>query len=174
MAADDLALLAHRLDAGTNLHVETFSLLVAVDDATSGEVVGGELDLDPVAGEDADAIHPHAAGRMSQDLVAVVQPDLEHRVGQRLDDLALQRDPFLFGFVGRGSSLETTNSAATVLPIWFGPGVAPRGEPPAGATGRRARVAGSGPVHKRVAGLRRPAQWPCSRPDLVLGALKPT
>src|SRR5262245_2062339 len=65
VVADDLALLAHRLDAGTNLHrCGDLALLVAVDDATSGEVVGGELDLDPVAGEDADAVHPHAARRV--------------------------------------------------------------------------------------------------------------
>lgn len=38
---------------------EAWPLLVAVGDAPTGQVVGGDLDLDPVTGEDADPVHAH-------------------------------------------------------------------------------------------------------------------
>src|SRR4051794_25367604 len=68
------------------------SLLVAVDDATAGEVVRGKLHDDPVLGEDADVVLPHLAADVGQDLVAVLQLHAEHRVGERLDDSALDLD----------------------------------------------------------------------------------
>src|SRR4029079_15295716 len=66
--------------------------LVSIRDTASGEVVGGELYLHLVAGEDADVVHPHLAGDVSQHLVPVLQLDAEHRVRQRLDDRALEHD----------------------------------------------------------------------------------
>ena len=55
---------------------------MAEDDAAFGEVVGGELDLDAVAGEDADEVFPHFAGDDAEDfVVGVVEAELEHRVG---------------------------------------------------------------------------------------------
>src|SRR5439155_8661019 len=59
VAADHLALLADPLDAGTNLHG---CLHVAIGDATSAEVVGRELHLDAVTGQDADVVHEHLPG----------------------------------------------------------------------------------------------------------------
>jgi len=62
---NDLALLAHGLDAGADLHVFSFSneteteLFVPVGDASTGHVVGRDLDLDLVAGKDTDAVHAH-------------------------------------------------------------------------------------------------------------------
>ena len=41
---------------------------MAEDDAAFGEVVGGELDLDAVAGEDADEVFAHFAGDDAEDL----------------------------------------------------------------------------------------------------------
>src|ERR1044072_4766489 len=38
---------------------ESGELLVAVDNSTHGEVVGGELDAHAVAGQDSDVVHPH-------------------------------------------------------------------------------------------------------------------
>src|SRR3954447_2180798 len=72
-------------------------LLVPVGDATPAEVVGRELDLHPVAGEDPDVVHPHLPRDVRQYLVTVLQLDAEHGVGQRLDDRAFHHDGVFFG-----------------------------------------------------------------------------
>src|SRR5947209_19682060 len=69
--ADHLALLTDSLDARADLH--GCLLLVAVGDAASGEVVGGQLHLDAVTGQDPDVVHPHLPGDVGEDLVAVVE-----------------------------------------------------------------------------------------------------
>jgi hypothetical protein len=75
VAADDLAVVAHGLDGGIDLHdVLSLSsypenrgryfstgLAVAVDDAPAGEVVGAELHDNTVLGDDADVVLPHLA-----------------------------------------------------------------------------------------------------------------
>lgn len=50
------------------------------------EVVGGHLDVDPVANADADEILAHLAGYVSQDFVAIWQCNPEHRPGQYQGD----------------------------------------------------------------------------------------
>src|SRR5881392_2793426 len=55
-------------------------LLVAVGDAAPGQVVGADLDLNLVTGQDPDAVHAHLPRVVSQDLVAIGQLDLEHGV----------------------------------------------------------------------------------------------
>src|SRR5712692_3407723 len=73
-------------------------LLVAVDDPAAVEVVRGELDLHPVAGEDTDPVAPHLPGRVAERLMAAVEGDPEIPVPQRLDDLAVELDLlFLLG-----------------------------------------------------------------------------
>src|SRR5947209_7139831 len=62
---DHLALVADLLDARLDLH-GSYLLLVPVDDSTAGEVVGGELDDDPVLREDADVVLPHLAADVRQ------------------------------------------------------------------------------------------------------------
>src|SRR5439155_15321797 len=42
-------------------------------DAPAGEVVGRDLDLDPITGGDADVVHPHLAGDVREHLVPVVE-----------------------------------------------------------------------------------------------------
>src|SRR4051794_12481173 len=68
VATDDAALVADRLDAWLDLHstrswlvqrqpvkaIVRSGLLVAVDDASAGQVVGRELHDHPVLGQDAD------------------------------------------------------------------------------------------------------------------------
>src|SRR5215216_508902 len=71
--------------------------LVAVRDATSGEVVGGEFDLHLVPRQDPDVVHPHLPGDVRQDLVAVVQLEAEHGVGERRQDRALEHDGVFLG-----------------------------------------------------------------------------
>src|SRR6187397_2522163 len=48
-------------------------LLVSIGDATSAEVVRGELHLHLVSGEDADVVHAHLSGDVGQHLVAVLE-----------------------------------------------------------------------------------------------------
>ena len=57
------------------------ALLVAVDDATAGEVVGAELHHHAVLGEDPDVVLAHLAGDVGENLVTVAQLDPEHRIG---------------------------------------------------------------------------------------------
>jgi hypothetical protein len=56
------------------------------------EVVGGQLDDHPVAGEDADVVHAHLPGDVRQDAVAVGQLHPEHGVREGFDDGPLDLD----------------------------------------------------------------------------------
>src|SRR4051812_15937413 len=67
-------------------------LLVPVDDATTGQVVGRELHDHAVLGQDADVVLAHLAADVGEHPVPVLQLDPEHRVGQRLDDATLDLD----------------------------------------------------------------------------------
>src|SRR5690625_7908363 len=79
---DDLAVVADLLDAGLDLHCIpppplgtvprrrlSGGLLVAVDDATPGEVVRAQLDDDPVLREDPDVVLTHLPGAVREHLV---------------------------------------------------------------------------------------------------------
>ena len=93
VATDDLALLTDFLHAGADLHgLLTSTSLESVGDTTTGEVVGGELDLDLVAGKDADVVHAHLAADVREHLMTVLQLDAEHRVRKGLGDGALEHD----------------------------------------------------------------------------------
>jgi hypothetical protein len=73
-------------------------LFVAIDDPAAVQIVRRELDLDPVTGEDPDAVAPHLAGGVAEGLVAAVERNPEIAVPQRLDDLAVELDLlFLLG-----------------------------------------------------------------------------
>src|SRR5262245_4048839 len=87
---DDAAALAHGLDGWTDLHRS--SLLHPKGDSAAGEVIGRELDLDAIAGEDADVVLAHLPGDAGEDGMAVVELDPEHRRRKRLDDLAFDLD----------------------------------------------------------------------------------
>src|SRR4051794_26139394 len=77
--------------------IERRLLLVPIGDPTSGEVVRGDLHLHPIAGEDADPVHAHAAGAVGQDFVAVLELDLEHGIGKGLDDRPFEHDRIFLG-----------------------------------------------------------------------------
>src|SRR3954447_12227936 len=71
-------------------------LLVAVDDATAGQVVGRELHDHAVLGQDADVVLTHLAADVGEHSVPVLQFDPEHRIGQRLDDATFDLDGPVF------------------------------------------------------------------------------
>src|SRR4051794_40719479 len=80
---------------------------VPVGDPAAGEIVGGELDLDPVARKDADVVLAHLPGDRREHHRPVVDLDPEHRARQVLDDLAFHLD-FLFLYGQTASSSWTT------------------------------------------------------------------
>src|SRR4051794_29986235 len=79
-------------------------LPVAVDDAGAGQVVRRQLAPHAVAREDADPEAAHLAGDVPQHLVVVVELHAEHRVGQGLDDLALELDLLFLGHCLQGTA----------------------------------------------------------------------
>src|SRR3954447_955270 len=88
------------LTLGLTFTVCAQSLLVPVDDATAGQVVGRELHDDAVLRQDADVVLAHLAADVGENAVPVGELDAEHGVRQRLDDPALDLDgPFFLGHV---------------------------------------------------------------------------
>src|SRR3954451_10040319 len=96
-------------------------LLVPVDDATPGEVVGRELHHHTVLGEDPDVVLTHLAADVGENLVPVAQLHAEHRVGEGLHDGALDLDHAFFlrhvslwcvwvGFLGQLSTVGPRTS----------------------------------------------------------------
>src|ERR1035441_4428023 len=60
-------------------------LLVTINNASPGQVVGRKLHGHPVARKNLDEVLAHLARYMGQDLVLVLQFHLEHGIGQWLD-----------------------------------------------------------------------------------------
>src|SRR2546430_16835162 len=69
---------------------------VAVDDAAARQVVRRKFDANAVAGRDADEVATHAAGSVGDELVAVLELHLEHRIRQSLRDGGVHDDRLLF------------------------------------------------------------------------------
>src|SRR3954454_19150405 len=90
------------------------SSLVPVGDPSPVEVVRRKLDLDPVPGQNANVVPPHLAGDVSEDFVPVVELDLEHRVWEGLDDLALHFDLL---FLGHGESPQRRRTFTAFGPL---------------------------------------------------------
>ena len=90
VATDDLALVANLLDAWVYLHVSYFclgsfptgfkSLLVAVDNAATGQVIGAQLYDHAVLWEDSDVVLAHLARDVCKDFVTVGQLYTKHSV----------------------------------------------------------------------------------------------
>src|SRR6478609_7403132 len=73
-----------------------WSLLVAVDDPTSREVVRRQLHHHAVLGEDPDVVLAHLAADVGEDLVPVAQLNAEHGIRQGFRNGALELDHALF------------------------------------------------------------------------------
>ncbi len=76
---------------------QSFRLFVAVGNTAPLEVVGSQLNLDPITWKGPDVVHPHLAGDMSQYVVAIFQFDTEHGIGQRLQHRALHHNRVFLG-----------------------------------------------------------------------------
>lgn len=102
VATNDLALVTDLLDAWVNLHVSYLAwgsrepLLVAINDSTSGEIVGAKFNNDFVLGKNADVVLPHFSRDVSQNLVTVSQLNPEHCIRKSLDYRALDFNDTVF------------------------------------------------------------------------------
>ena len=76
--------------SGSEISFET------VSDSAASQIVRRQFDGNFVARQNADEVHADLAGNVRQNFVAVFQFDLEHRVGQSLDDFAFDFDNVLF------------------------------------------------------------------------------
>src|SRR6266849_10409639 len=77
-------------------------LLIAVDDASPGQIVRRKLDSDLVSSQNADEVLAHLSGNVCQHLVLVLQLDAKHGVGQRLNHRGHDLDSILFGIAWVG------------------------------------------------------------------------
>ena len=77
--------------------VQLWVLLVPIGDPATSEVVGRQLNLDAIAGQNSDVVHPHFPRDMGQNFVAVFEFDAEHCVRQRLGDRSFQNDRVFLG-----------------------------------------------------------------------------
>src|SRR5579875_905381 len=85
-------------------------LPVPIGDPTATEVVRAELDLDLVAGEDADVVLSHLPGDGREHGMPPVERHPEHRARKRFDDLAFNLDLL---FLGRQFLSSTRTSRAS-------------------------------------------------------------
>ena len=80
------------------LRVEN-SLLGPEHDPGLGQIIRRQLNRHLVPGQDADIVHTHLAGDESVDYVPVFQFDLEGRIGEVFNNLALHFDEIFFRHV---------------------------------------------------------------------------
>lgn len=69
---------------------------VPIDDPSSVEVIGGQLDSDPIARRDPNSVPAHPAGNVGDQLVTALQHYLEHHVRKCLADDRVEYDRRLF------------------------------------------------------------------------------
>jgi hypothetical protein len=78
---------------------------VPVDDPSSVEVIGRQLDSDPIARRDPDSVPAHPASDVGDQLVTALQHYLKHHVRKGLADDRVEYDRGLFGRLnGRGGA----------------------------------------------------------------------
>jgi hypothetical protein len=71
-------------------------VFVAKYQAAFFEIVRRNLDGNAIAGQGLDSVLFHSAGRVGDQLMAILQPDTETRVGQNLDNQAFELQKFFF------------------------------------------------------------------------------
>lgn len=71
-------------------------IAVPVGDASHRQIVGADLDLDPIAGHDSDVVHSHLSAYVGQHFqIALIQLDAKTSVGKILDNRAIEFDSLL-------------------------------------------------------------------------------
>ena len=87
LAVNHLALVANFSDGSPNLHLKHRSL-VTICDTPAVEIVGRQLNQNPIARKNSDEVLAHLSRNVRQHLVLIVlKLDSEHCVGQSLKDL---------------------------------------------------------------------------------------
>ena len=91
LAADDFAIAADTLDRSEYFHAYSpeKTLLSAEDDTALSQIVGRQLHGHLVAGEDADVVHAHLSGNVTEHMVPIFQLDPEGRIGKVFNHLPL-------------------------------------------------------------------------------------
>src|SRR2546426_3890378 len=97
-------------------------LLESVRDPAPREVVRRQLDLDAVAGQDADEVHAHLAADVREHPMAALELHAKHRVRQRLHHRAFDLDRVFFRhaqatWTERPVRLVRTSGSASVTAI---------------------------------------------------------
>jgi hypothetical protein len=98
-AVDDLALVAHFFYWSTDFHLNNpqdlpsleslWLLFISVSNPSAVQIVGRQLNQDPIPGKNPDKMLTHLAGNMRQHLMLVVfQLNPKHSVRQSLKDLS--------------------------------------------------------------------------------------
>lgn len=72
----------------------------SMNDAALREIIGRHRYSNAITGQDADAVHPHFTGQMSNDVSAGVQPDFELGIGQSVGYFPLNFDRVFIGQSG--------------------------------------------------------------------------
>jgi hypothetical protein len=98
-APDDLAVFAALLDGCLDFHSLICFLFVSERNSSLCQIIRRDFNLDPVAEKDMDEVHPHLAGNVAKEDVAVLQLHAEHGVGKGFDDYTILLDSYLFGHV---------------------------------------------------------------------------
>jgi hypothetical protein len=106
LASHDFALVTNRFHTCSDFHFSTpylkiTNLLATIHNAAAGQVVGRDLELDLVSGENANKVHSHLSANRRENHVPVLKLHAKHRVRQRfaddsfdLDDIFLGHAPF--------------------------------------------------------------------------------
>lgn len=93
---------------------------MAEGDAPFGEVVGGKLKSDFVAGENADAIAAEAAGEVSEHKAILLQLHAEFTTGELFNHCSLNFDAVFFTHSDVFKSIVAEPAARSVRPLWQG------------------------------------------------------
>lgn len=108
------------------------SLTVPVGDPAASQIIGGEFDDYPVAGEDADVVLAHLPGKVTEHLVAVLELDHEHRVRQGFMDTTIDVDGVgilpartLLGWRSSGGERAALGWTSTPIVRWLRQGQPP-------------------------------------------------
>lgn len=87
-------------------------LLVAVGDASAGQVVRCEFNLNPVARKNSDVVPAHLSRDVAEHGQAILELDPEHGVRERLDDRAFEDNRI---FLGLGQDVPPRRTGESAL-----------------------------------------------------------